>query len=342
MNSQDILYRRLINQQIAGEGFTEPAGLIQWMGCIRAADFAAAKWAIGNRVAGSTDKIIEDAFSEGHILRTHILQPEWHFISPVDIRWMLALTSPRLRAFNKGIYHTLGIDAAILKKSKRIIARALEKGQQTRAQLWNVLKKEHIHVDELRMGWLLMDAELDGLICSGGMEGYQFTYALLDQRAPMIQSRGREELLAELTRRYFLSRGPATVRDFSGWCGLRITDIKVGMELNKQWLASEVVDGQVYWFDPSGNVMDHPSSLLLLPALDEWTMAYSGNSFFKPMLVIDGQISGTWTAALEKNAVTIDVTTPVKVNGALQGALQRQTERYSGFLERRDVVLTLD
>jgi hypothetical protein len=88
--------------------------------------------------------------------------------------------------------------------------------------------------------------------------------------------------------------------------------------------------------------MDHPSSLLLLPALDEWTMAYSGNSFFKPMLVIDGQISGTWTAALEKNTVTIDVTTPVKVNGALQGALQRQTERYSGFLERRDVVLTLD
>jgi len=335
MNSQDIINRRLINQQIAGEGFTEPAGLIQWMGCIRAGDFAAAKWAIGNRVAGSTDKTIEHAFNQGHILRTHILQPEWHFISPADIRWMLALTSSRLRSFNKEIYRTLGIDAAILKQSKRIMVRALEKGQQTRTQLWDALKQEHIHADELRMGWLLMDAELDGLICSGGMEGHHFTYALLDQRAPVIRSRGKEELLAELARRYFLSRGPATIHDFAGWSGLRSTDIRTGMELNKQWLASEVINGQVYWFDPSGSVMDHPSSLLLLPALDEWTIAYSGNSFFKPMLVIDGQISGTWTAVLGKDTVTIDVTTPVKVNGSLQDAIGREREKYSSFLGRK-------
>lgn len=335
MNSQDIIHRRLINQRIAGEGFTEPARLIQWMGCIRAGDFAAAKWAIGNRVAGSTDKTIERAFNQGHILRTHILQPEWHFISPADIRWMLALTSSRLRSFNKEIYRTLGIDAAILKKSKRILVRALEKGQQTRKQLWDALKKEHIHADELRMGWLLMDAELDGLICSGGMEGHRFTYALLDQRAPMIRSRAKEELLAELVRRYFLSRGPATIHDFAGWSGLRSTDIRTGMELNKQWLASEVVNGQVYWFDPSGSVAVHPSSLLLLPALDEWTMAYSGNSFFKPMLVIDGQISGTWTAVLGKDTVAIDVTTPVKVSGVLQDTLLRELRKYSHFMGRR-------
>jgi len=321
-----------MNQQIAGERFAEPAELIQWMGCIRAEDFAAAKWAIGNRVAGSTDKTVEHAFNEGHILRTHILQPEWHFISPADIRWILALTSPRLKSFNKEIYRTLGIDAAILKKSKRIIVRALEKGQRTRAQLWDALKKEHILADELRMGWLLMAAELDGLICSGGIEGHQFTYALLDQRAPMTVARGKEELLAEFTRRYFLSRGPATARDFAGWSGLRSTDIKIGMELNKQWLASEVINGQVYWFDPSGGASDYPSSLFLLPALDEWAMAYSGNSFFKPMLVIDGQVSGTWTAVLGKDTVTIGVTTPVKMNGILQDAIQRQTERYSGFL----------
>jgi len=335
MNSQDIIYRRLINQQIAGERFAEPAGLIQWMGCMRAEDFAAAKWAIGNRVAGSTDKTIEQAFNEGHILRTHLLQPEWHFISPEDIRWMLALTSPRLRSFNKEIYLALGIDTSTLKKSKRIMVRRLEKGQQTRAQLRNALKEEHIHADELRMGWLLMDAELDGLICSGGMEGHQFTYALLDQRAPVIRPAEKDELLAELVRRYFVSRGPATVRDFAGWSGLRTTDISIGMELNKQWLASEVVDGQVYWFNPSGSSADHPSSLFLLPALDEWSMAYSGNGFFKPMLVIDGQISGTWTAVLGKDTVTIEVTTPMTMDRVLRDGLQMELHRYVNFLGRR-------
>jgi hypothetical protein len=309
------------------------------MACMRAEDFAAAKWAVGNRVAGSTEKTIENAFNEGQILRTHILQPEWYFISPADIRWMLSLTSHRLRSFNMEIYRTLGIDSAILKKSKRIMVRALENGQQTRAQLLEALKKEHIRTDELRMGWLLMDAELDGLICSGGIEGHRFTYALLDQRAPATGTRVREESLAELARRYFNSRGPATVHDFAGWSGLRGPDIRTGMELNKNWLASEVVNGQVYWFDPSGSVDGRASSLFLLPALDEWTMAYSGNRSFKSMLVVDGQVSGTWTAGLGKETVTIDVTTPLAMNGVLRDALRTELIRYGNFLGRRLVNL---
>lgn len=332
MNSQDIINRRLVNQQIGGGGFTAPAGLIQWMGCIRAEDFTAAKWAIGSRVAGSTDQTIEQAFNQGDILRTHVLRPDWHFISPADIRWMLELTSPALKSFNKDIYHTLGIDAILLRKSKRTIARALEKGQLTRLQLLHVLKKEGIHTDELRLGWLLMDAELDGLICSGGMEGQQFTYALLDQRAPAMRQGEREEYLAELTKRYFLSRGPATVRDFAGWSGLRTTDIKKGMELNRHWLVSEVVDGQTYWFAPSADVLDYYPSLFLLPALDEWAIAYPGNSFFKPMLVIDGHISGSWASVLGEDRVTIDVDSPVKMDSVLQEAMQRETRRYGSFI----------
>ena len=150
MTSLDIGYKRLINQQIAGGRFTEPGRLIEWMGCIRAEDTASAKWSIGHRVVGSTDGSIDRAFNEGQILRTRVLQPVWHFVSPADIRWMLALTAPKLKAFNKDIYQALGIDAAVLRKSKRVIVRALEKGQLTRAQLWQTLEKENIHADELR------------------------------------------------------------------------------------------------------------------------------------------------------------------------------------------------
>src|SRR5258708_1916886 len=121
MTSQDIVFRRLMNHQIAGGGFTEPARLLQWMGCIRAEELGGAKWAIGHRVAGSTDKTIEQAFNQGHILRTHLLQPAWHFVSPADIRWMLALTAPKLKAFNKDIYRALGIDPPVLKESRRVI-----------------------------------------------------------------------------------------------------------------------------------------------------------------------------------------------------------------------------
>jgi len=335
MNSRDIIHKRLVSQQLAGEVFTGPAGLIRWMGCIRAEDFAAAKWAIGSRVADSTDQVIEQAFHRGDILRTHVLQPGWHFISPEDIRWMLSLTAARLRSFNKDIYRVLGIDDLFRKRSKKIIARVLEKGQLTRARLRKVLAKERIHMDELRLGWLLMDAELDGLICSGGLEGQQFTYALLDHRVPPTRMGEKDEYIAELTKRYFFSRGPATVRDFAGWSGLRDQDIKTGMALNTKWLASEVIDGQVYWFDPSVRTIDHRSSLYLLPALDEWVTAYSDNSFFRPMLIIDGQVAGTWAPVLGKDTVTIHVDSPVKMSDKLRDSIDRELRRYSHFLGRR-------
>jgi hypothetical protein len=38
----------------------------------------------------------------------------------------------------------------------------------------------------------------------------------------------REEALAELARRYFLSRGPATVQDYAKWSGLTMSDARRG------------------------------------------------------------------------------------------------------------------
>jgi hypothetical protein len=42
-----------------------------------------------------------------------------------------------------------------------------------------------------------MHAELDGIICSGGRVGKQFTYALLDERAPQRPSLTRDEALTK-------------------------------------------------------------------------------------------------------------------------------------------------
>ena len=69
----------------------------------------------------------------------------------------------------------------------------------------------------LRLTYLVMHAELECLICSGAMRGKQYTYALLDERVPPVRMLEREEALAEPTRRYFTSHGPATVKDCA-WC----------------------------------------------------------------------------------------------------------------------------
>ncbi len=76
----------------------------------------------------------------------------------------------------------------------------------TRAELSAALKKKKIVADGLRLGYLMMQAELDGIICSGAKQGKQFTYALLDDRVPPAKYLNKDEALAELSKRYFSSR----------------------------------------------------------------------------------------------------------------------------------------
>ena len=64
-----------------------------------------------------------------------------------------------------------------------MIHRTLEGGKtMTRAELAVYLKRAKIPADGLKLAYLMMHAELEGVICSGPRRGKQFTYALLDER----------------------------------------------------------------------------------------------------------------------------------------------------------------
>jgi hypothetical protein len=88
----------------------------------------------------------------------------------------------------------------------------------------------------MRLGYIVIRAELDAVVCSGARRGKQFTYALLDERAPKAKTFNRNEALMELTRRYFTSHGPAMVQDFVWWSGLTVADAKLGLEMAKSHL----------------------------------------------------------------------------------------------------------
>ncbi|MGO4288284.1 winged helix DNA-binding domain-containing protein [Chitinophaga sp. RAB17] len=347
MNSQQIAQLRLQQQQIVASHFTQPAALVKWMGCMQAQDYAGAKWAIGNRVTGSTDASIEKDFNEGKILRTHILRPTWHFVSPEDIGWMLQLTAPKVKAFNKNLHARLGISDKDLKRSKTVITNALcNKTFLTRSALIPLLAKAKINTDDIRLGFLLMDAELDGLICSGPRQGKQFTYALLSDRAPVQPPIDRDTAIARLTRLYFSSRGPATVNDFQWWSGLNMTDIKKGLLLNKSLLSHVVTNGQAYWFSADTTpAVSRTTSALLLPSYDEYAVAYkdrsdilnpaltqqTGYGIFKPVVVVNGQISGIWSRKEMRDKLVVD-TQLLHSNKSADKAIAAAGTAYAAFM----------
>ena len=93
MTGLDITRQRLLNQHIAEPLLNKPEEVVAWLVAVQAQDYPGAKWGLGLRLQGVTDHDVEQAFARGAILRTHLMRPTWHFVSPDDIRWLLALTA---------------------------------------------------------------------------------------------------------------------------------------------------------------------------------------------------------------------------------------------------------
>lgn len=351
MKPLDIAHQRLFNQRIGATPFERPEEVVRWLVAVQAQDYYGAQWALGLRLRAATDDLIDQAFAKGAILRTHLLRPTWHFVTPDDIRWLLELTAPRVHAANAYMYRQVKLDRATFKRSNDALAGALQGGQYlTRDELRAVLKEAGIIADVgLRMSYLLMRAELDGVICSGPRRGKQFTYALLDERSPHGRTLERDEALAELALRYFRSRGPATVQDFAKWSGLTVADGSAGLEAVKAQLRHEQVGGQTHWSSISEPITKDGSPIAyLLSVYDEYISGYKDRSAMIDekhaarlwalgnaltyIVVVDGQVVGTWKRTLRRDRVLIETNIFTQLAKDAQRAVVAAAHRYGEFL----------
>jgi hypothetical protein len=277
-----------------------------------------------------------------------MMRPTWHFVSPDDIRWIQALTSPRVHTANGFMYRALELDAKTLARSRRAIERALANDTAlTRPELQAALGRAGIQADGHRLAYLVMHAELEQMICSGPRRGKQFTYALLDRRAARARRLGRDEALLELTRRYFASHGPATIRDFSWWSGLTMKASREGVQMAESFLTSETVADRTYWFVPSsGDGVGRPSAAYLLPNYDECLIAYKdrGSVIERPSgppqrhvynhhVMIGDDVVGSWKR-IEKKPESIEVHVHRTLTAAESRAVTATGRAYSDFVKR--------
>lgn len=347
-----LVERRLLSQRLLSPRSKNPTDVVQWLAAVQAQDYAGAKWGLGMRLPGSTDADVERAFDRGAILRTHLLRPTWHFVAPKDIRWLLALTRPRVHAASGHMYRRLALDATIFQRSHTAFARALEDDNHlTRDELRAVLERLGIATELERMAYLLMHAELEGLICSGPRRGKQFTYALLDERVPATPERTRAAALHELARRFYTSRGPATVHDFAKWSGLTLAEARHGLEAAMPSLESEVIDGKTYWFSapPTRRELRRSPIAHLISIYDEYISGYrdrtaiitaghaarlrrSGNAATS-VVAVNGRIVGLWRRTFRRRGVDVRVKLFKRITPAEQRAVQTAVTQYCSFIE---------
>lgn len=345
MGSEVILLHRLHNQGILGKGFSSPKEMVSHLGAVQAQDYHISKWAFGLRIPGSKAEDVDQAMEKGTILRTHIMRPTWHFVSQADIRWIQMLTAPRVRQAMAYYNRQQKLSEKVYEQSNRVIQKALQGGNAlTRKELATILKKEGLPSENMKVSFLMMGAELDALICSGPLKGKQFTYMLVDERAPHAKILSKEEALVELTTRYFTAHGPATLNDFTWWSGLTVAEAKKGIEHAK--LKKEEFDGHAYWFGKNTPVKSHPLTAHLLPTYDEYVISYkSSRSLFSPAkkfntmaqipffncLLMDGIVVGLWRRVLRPRHIDLQFRLSATLDSAQKEALEREIGRYSTF-----------
>lgn len=145
---------------------------------MQAQEFVPAMWSVAQRSESATVREVERLFSEGAILRTHLLRPTWHFVSAEDIMWVLEATASRVHILNGHMYRREGVDDDLAAKCARLLTAELRGGGQlTRKELAVLFGRNGVEASGVRLAYILMRAELDALICSGARRGKQHTYA---------------------------------------------------------------------------------------------------------------------------------------------------------------------
>ena len=322
MNKQKAIQIRMLNQQLLFPLYEKPEEIVAWQGAMQAQDYNYFRWAIGIRQRTPQLVGIQEAFAKAELLRLHLLRCTVQVVSQTDIGWLLPLCKERnLRTLQ--LWHK-SINTSFSESHFQEITRAMQellaggKSLPKRA-IAEELTSLGFLLDDRLLTSLLVRSEIEGLLCSGEMQGREATWALLSERVPAICPLTPDEALKQLAIKYFRSHSPASLEDFVWWSGLPKTQCKKALTL----IANEIEETKVeeetmYLYHNTLDCPDYARKVLLLPPYDEYLIGYKSrwvalekkhtakahNNFgiFKPVILHEGRVVGNWKASIDKQA----------------------------------------
>ncbi|HAU07771.1 MAG: hypothetical protein UW46_C0004G0065 [Candidatus Yanofskybacteria bacterium GW2011_GWF1_44_227] len=351
MKLYDIAMLRMYNQRIVGDKFNRPEEVVRHLGAIQAQDYQSALWAIGLRMKKADKADVERALAEGKIVRTWPMRGTLHFVATEDAHWMMdLLVSKNIRAAALRGDKRFGLNDNVINQCKRVIQKALRGGKSlSRPELYQVLERQDIDTKNSRGLHILGRLALEKVICFGPRKDKQQVFVLFDEWISESKKLSRDESLAKLAIRYFTGHGPAQIKDLAWWSGLSIKDIGVGIELAGPELVKEVADGKTYWMAPKQSRVVKSNTAYLLPAFDEFLVAYrdrsasleaihakhinpGANGMLSPVIVINGQVLGTWKRITKRGMIDIELKPFAQLATDQMKSIDKEKEAYLKFL----------
>jgi hypothetical protein len=345
-----ICMLRLASQKIS-RGLENPADVVRWMTAMQAQDFHGAKWAIGLRAPGSTNRDVERAIESGRIVRSWPMRGTLHFVAPEDLSWILNLTAPRLLKAATTRHAALDLTRAVLERARKASQRALAGGiRLTRAEMYEVFRGVKISPDRDRGYQLLWALSQTKTLCFGPPAGASQTFVLYDEWIKKHHAFDRDEALGEFVLRYFRSHGPATLHDFALWSSLTLGDAKIGIAVARKSLAEIMIDETAYFLDPNAldAVEEKGDPIYALPGFDEYLLGYkdrsaaastehmkkilpAANGVFMSTIVSRGLVVGTWRRVIDGKRMVVTASPFSKLTAKAAAGFRNVMRAYGKF-----------
>ncbi len=317
-----ILSLRMASHRLHHTELVTGAETVRWFGAMQAQDQNMCRWAASIR-AHEHHTAAQQAIDNGQIIRIHVLRPTWHLVHVDDVRHFLRLTAPRIRTPLMTWARKMGVDARALLQYNKQIAQLLQaNGPMSRTELVEGLGARNKALGEYGASILLMNAELDEVICNAPMQNKETAYTLMDSRVPATQQLAVADALHVLAVRYFTSHGPATLADFTWWSGLSVADARKAFQSVLHIFDRIEVAGVTYLYK-GAYAPETIQAVRLLPSFDEYIISYKDrsaaidacwqplaitrNAIFKPVLIAGGRVVAIWSRTVKKDTTTIQL-----------------------------------
>lgn len=356
-NTFEISHLRLYNQHLLFPRVTTPQEVTDHFGAIQGQDYAGSKWALALRIPGCTDALVTEAVSNGQVVRTWLMRGTLAFASAGNLHWMLPLLAPDLLKARASRRSALDLTPDILNRCRDAFTEELRGGRTlTRDETYTLINACGTSSEGQRGYHILSHLALEGLLCFGPPSGSKDTFVLLDEWAPKSDPLTRREALARLALLYFSSHGPATLQDFAWWSGLKMSDVRAGVQAIEATLTSFESGGRVYKMPKAAAIPVPEDQALLLPGFDEYLLGYKdrsdvlaparnqdicpgNNGMFLSTIILQGSVAGTWKREIKRNQVTIILNPFEALSQKDMDLIEKAAARYEGYIGIQSVLI---
>ena len=327
ISKQEAIQIRMLNQQLLSPLYERPEDIVAWQGAMQAQDYNYFRWAIGIRQRIPQLVRLQEAFAKAELLRLHLLRCTVQVVSHTDIGWLLSLCKERnlrtLQSWHKSI--NISFSESYFEEITYVLQELLAGGKSlSKRAITEKLTSLGFLLDDRLLTSLLVRMEIEGLLCSGEMQGREATWALLSERVPTIYSLTPDDALKQLALKYFRSHSPASLEDFVWWSGLTKTQCRKALVLRAREIEEiKIEEEMMYLYHNTPDCSDYAGMVLLLPPYDEYLIGYKSrwvalekkhtakahNNFgvFKPVILHEGRVVGNWKASIDKQAANLTI-----------------------------------